>query len=112
MADPVLDLPDRGFLSAPLAILHGFDHAFAHFSDFVGHEAGTPEGQMVLAMAKGFAAAHGVDPALFDEGGKVVSAAMAFARVLAQENAPVAAQNAAASVTVSTATTVTQEAAQ
>ena len=112
MPDPVLTRPFTEWMSEPLAILHAFDHAFAHFSEFVGHEAETPEGQMVLAMAKGFAAAHGVDPALFDEGGKVVSAAMAFARVMAQENAPVAAQNAAASVTVSTETTVTEKPAQ
>ena len=101
-----------GFLQEADAIYHGFKSAFSHFSGFVEHEAGTPEGKAVMTMAKGFAAAHGVDPALFDDGGKVVTAAMEFARVLAQENAPVAAQNAAASVTVSTATTVTQEAAQ
>jgi hypothetical protein len=71
-----------------MAIFRGFDAAFSHFSAFVGHEAGTPEGQMVLAMAKGFAAAHGVDPAVFDEGGKVVTAAMEFARVLAAPTGP------------------------
>jgi hypothetical protein len=82
------DTQPLGYLSEPMAILHGFRSAFSHFSAFIGHEAGTPEGQMVIAMAKGFAAAHGVDPALFDEGGKVVSAAMEFARVLATPTGP------------------------
>jgi len=100
------DTQPLGYLSEPMAILHGFCSAFSHFSACVGHEAGTPEGKMVIAMAQGFAAAHGVDPALFDEGGKVVSAAMEFARVLASESAP------APSVTVSAETTVTQEPAQ
>ena len=48
--------------------------------------------------------------ALFDEGGKVVSAAMEFARVLASESAP--APSVTASVTVSTETTITQEPTQ
>ena len=101
-----------GSLPEAYAIYHGFKSAFSHFAGFIYHEAGTPEGKAVMTMAQGFAAAHNVDPALFDEGGKVVTAAMEFARAIAQKNAMLAAQNAAASVTVSTATTVTQETAQ
>jgi hypothetical protein len=102
------DTQPLGYISEPMAILHGFRSAFSHFTAFVGHEAATPEGKMVIAMAQGFAAAHGVDPALFDEGGKVVSAAMEFARVLASESAPTPSVT-ASTLTVSTETTVTEE---